>query len=854
MKLKKLISVLLAVILTLYATSFNTAVFASSLPSGVTASEAENAAKGTEKLLNNILKMNSIDLKDLIEPMIYSDATVSELLISLYSSISANADDLKAIGIDVSKENVVRCLEAYPDVQKALEKSDSFETADLSEVKWGVNNKKTFAKAVSATLSPFNDVLYMLLCSGEITIADIITVKGKNGYQNAIIPLLNALDCKVTLTQEQFTKKADKDKNSMLYNILINVLSVVDKLEKKPVDTLVTVLPKLAYFSESGQMNECFNSLLSPITEHSLIKLAVLLKIINLDSLNFDVEVLLNDALNELSKESGLTLPPIDFKELSTCGASDGATFNSNKGQAYCVIMAYLIDALKQNKDALPELIKNSGNGEMNIDTEMFSSILSSSSDDLLLLVISLFNENEIGKAENYKYPEVVFSTVTYTPNLTEKNYKRVLNGIDDLIDEFVAEYSDYKKLGTMLSVTLYKNSTASDFILGIYKMLEEQGFLELLSVLGIDASPKGVAKTLTESSYSDVRAALNRASSWEKVNLNGVSWGFYNGSRRGFENAFTASLRPLYPLLNVMLKGETLVVLDSIKISGGNGYNDSIIPVLEALGVEKHNIKTNEQYLKDNSRDAVLKNITSPVFDLLDELMNKPVDTALEILPNALYFIDSGNLEVCINNLLLPITSLIEKTGSEASLIDTSELTKSLDFQQILKSLEKELGIKLKDADIKKLYSFGELKTKESKRVVDGKKTTYSYIEADKEAILITVLRYLVDTLKLPENKGLLTDSLGGGSGDDTFSVYASQIFGQFEGMTTDEIIEWLYNLLFKERVIVPFEEDEKYIPTIIYQETPKDYTPLYVAGGVVLFGIIVGAVFYLNRKKLYY
>ena len=117
----------------------------------------------------------------------------------------------------------------------------------------------------------------------------------------------------------------------------------------------------------------------------------------------------------------------------------------------------------------------------------------------------------------------------------------------------------------------------------------------------------------------------------------------------------------------------------------------------------------------------------------------------------------------------------------------------------------------------------------------------------------MLTVLRYLVDTLKLPENKGAL-DGLMSGGGADSFALYASQIFEQFEKMTTDEIIEWLHNLLFKERAIAPLEEGETYNPTIIYEEPPKDYTVLYIIGGVALFGAVVGLVFYLNRKKLYY
>ena len=181
------------------------------------------------------------------------------------------------------------------------------------------------------------------------------------------------------------------------------------------------------------------------------------------------------------------------------------------------------------------------------------------------------------------------------------------------------------------------------------------------------------------------------------------------------------------------------------------------------------------------------------------------------------------------------------------------SAITSLMNTSDILKSLQDGVGLKLKSFDIKALYSYGETETKQSKQVLNGKNTSYTYIKADKEALLLTVLRYLVDTLKMPENKGALSGMMSGG-GADSFALYASQIFEQFEAMTTDQIIEWLHNLLFKERVIVPLEEGETYNPTIIYEEPPKDYTVLFIIGGVALFGAVVGLVFYLNRKKLYY
>lgn len=860
MKIKKILCFLLAVILTFFATSSNVVVFAAapSYPEGVTETEVNNALIGTENLLSYILKNYlKTDLKTLLEPMIYNDATVSELLVSVYAPMEETASDLKAIGIDVTINGVAKGLENYPEVQNALLNAGSFQNLDLTDVKWGVTDKSSFSRAISATLSPFNNLLFMLLCSGKYKIANFTTIEGGNGYENAIVPMLNALGCEVKLSQEDFKNQAKEDKTTMIYNILMSALSIVDKLEEKPVDTLVTVLPSFAYFCESGQMDACFNNLLAPVKENAYIRLAILLKIIDLESMKLDVEVMLNDALGTMTAESGLALPPIDFEALSQCGSSDGVNFTPNKPLAYTTIIVWLVDALKLNKSQLPELLKglNAGNTKNDLlSPDILNKLLETDTKNVVKTIILLFNDSKLADAKAYNFPTVTFSQITYTQNLGEKDFTKVLNGIDDLIDEFVQEYTDYKKLETLLKNTIYTNKTVGDLTLGIYSALEKEGILEMLSVMGVDATPKGVASLLTESEFLQVRNALLRASDWSKVNFNYVSFGFYDGRRTGFENALVAMLRPLMPLLEVVLKGETITFMNSIKITGGDGYNTAVIPILEALGCDSKNIKTYEQYKNDTRKDAVLRNITTPVLDLFDDLFEKPVKTALDILPNALYFIDSGNLEICITNLLLPITALLEKIEPIYKVeLDTGAISSSMNTNDIFKSLEKELGLKLKDFNLKALYSYGETETKTSKQVLNGKNTTYTYIKAEKEALLLTVLRYLVDTLKLPENKGALNGMMSGG-GADSFALYASQIFEQFEKMTTDEIIEWLHNLLFKERVIAPLEEGESYNPTIIYEEPPKDYTVFFIIGGVALFGAVVGLVFYLNRKKLYY
>ena len=122
MKFKKLICVILAVMLTLSATSLNIVGFAgASYPDGITEKQAENAVIGTEKLVSYILKdYVKTDLKTIIEPMIYNDKLVSDLLVSIYSSMEESASDLKSIGIDVTVKNVAKGLKNYPEVQNAL--------------------------------------------------------------------------------------------------------------------------------------------------------------------------------------------------------------------------------------------------------------------------------------------------------------------------------------------------------------------------------------------------------------------------------------------------------------------------------------------------------------------------------------------------------------------------------------------------------------------------------------------------------------------------------------------------------------------------------------------------------------
>ncbi len=851
--LKKAMSLILCMLVAFSSLgSVAAAGYTTDYPQGVTAEEALTAVRGTDKLLNNLLPaLTGGSLEDMVKPMLFSDESLSGFVVSLYLGLSETASELEMIGLDASVSAVANGLGDYPDVQKALLNASSWEEVNLDGVKWGVNDKNSFATAFAKALSPFDEIFYMLLCSGTYTISGFINIDGANGYENAVVPMLQALKCTDLISQEEFTNQANADRSNMLKNILLPILSLLENAFDAPMDTLTDVLPAFAYFVESGEMDACMDTLLSPIFSNPLVEIAVFLKILDLDSMKFDMDEMLTTGLSDMAGESGLQLAPIDLARLSQCGSHNGMEFQSDKGRALVEILRWLIDTLKLNKNSLPQIMKDMGGDTSDVSTDMLNGFLDNDTDALVGAIILLFAPAKLNAPEMMLYPAVAQTVVQFTPNLTEENYKKVLNEVDDLLDDFVKEGGSYRSIEALLSSGIYTSANINALMTGIYGNFEKEGLTDLLILLGIDATPKGVAEYIKDD-YPNAYNILIKADSWEKVSKN-VSWGFYNGSRKGFQNAFVAVLRPLKPLLKVVLAGEDIVIADAITLKGADGYNTGVIPILEALGCKDSSIKTYAQYVNDNSKDALLNNIAEPVFDLLDEIFDNPVKTLTRILPNAVYFLNSGSLEKCISNLLIPVTALTSKMSGVVDIdLDTSALTKDLDLNKLLGSMLEDSEMKIAEFDINSLQGIGTKTEKQSKSTFDGNYVKYSYIEADQTGVLLTLLRVLAKTLKMPGNENLLTGAMG--SGNDTFSTYSASIGEQFQQMTEDELIEWLYNLLFKERAQIEIVVDEDYNPTIIYKEPEKNYTPLYIVGGFALVSAVIGVILFCNRKRLYY
>ena len=78
---------------------------------------------------------------------------------------------------------------------------------------------------------------------------------------------------------------------------------------------------------------------------------------------------------------------------------------------------------------------------------------------------------------------------------------------------------------------------------------------------------------------------------------------------------------------------------------------------------------------------------------------------------------------------------------------------------------------------------------------------------------------------------------------------MYTGKVAEQLKTMSTDETIEWLYDLLFAETPKREKPVEDEVIPTVIYQKQ-KDYTTLRrVLLGAFALALVVGAVIFAAK-----
>ena len=845
-KLKKPLSAAVALIIIIMSV-MPLAFAAPSYPEGVTKQQVSDSIVKLDTAVDSLVRgTQGKSLKELILPEIYSDKTLSALTVSIYKMIEENAAGISAIGLDVSVQGVASALGAYPEVQAKLSAYSAWSEASLEDVSWGVKTKEEFSLAAARVLSPFNEMLYTLLCGGTYKINSVVGLEGALGYETAIIPTLRSIGCESITDSAVFYAQAKADRNSMLVNILGDVLTLLEGILDAPCDRLTDILPGIAYYFENGGFDQAVATLIEPL-RLQIFNISTFIKVEMILSFISDSEAFTADVdMNTLMGGMGLEMAELPVSELASCGTVSGSTVVADKADAFMVLLRWLIETVKLNKDGMGDMLGADAGEEM---TKIIDALFSKSTDELVTLFISMLSQTE-GKVLDYtwSFGDFTAAQVTYTPNLGRDKYQRVVDGIDDLINEFIAEGGKHKTVKEALAPELYSNALVTELVCGLYGMFEGEEMKALGEIMGLSLTPAGFANELG-AGFSSAKYTLSRSAKWSNIKY--INWGFKDGNKNGFRKALCAALSPLEDLLVMLLAEGKVTVLGAIDIYGSNGYNTAVIPLLEALGCSADKIETYEQFKKSASKGKAVESIVDAALSLVDRVLDRPVYTVTEILPNLLWFIENGGLETAINNLMYPFTELLGQLGM-SDMLDVSSLMGEMDMEKLMADMMggMELGMDLSSFDIKQFMTMGTLVTVESKRTVSGQNASISYIKADQPAIIVTLLRFIAEIMKTPGNEDMMMGFMGSGD-DDMFSTFSGGIGDELAALSTDETVEWLYKIFFRERATIEVKPESDYLPTIIY--TPEKSADEAVP---VLFGLLFIAaaevVIILKRKKI--
>lgn len=755
-------------------------------------SSLDDLVKNLFPLLKSFGVLDANGLNDIINDNLFTNALITSIATGVYGAIEKSVDlispaDLAEYLTDASygatytsAANTLKGCAKWSDV-----KSVNWGFTDGSS-----SAQQGFVNALAALCRPVNDIVAALLAGGDVNIGELLQsvldkleintttysgdvrikislnnnilnvetyntaatdaqtntikvnlndiiaqlkelgIKGGNGYESAIVPLLEALMCDNIKTPAQYLNDYKKAKDNLLINILNPIIGFVNKVADKPFDTLTAVLPNLAYFIDNNGLGQFLDNLLSPVTdivkvlEKNGVSVDTIISAIagkslpdliggligaNLSGLdlrignlaNCNIQDYLADIINAVLKSNNLNIKisKIDFAFLASLGdlntvyGAAGTTkqITANQGQVLVTLLRYIENVLINNASAINKLLggidaikKNATIG--GILDSVFATIATANRDDIVLAIFYFLlaqPTDTFFDYSNFKYKEYPFEY----PSTVDVDFLTVIGPmLDGLVGGLVPG-----GLSSLVTANVYKDNIISSLATGLYGAVEKvkvgnMSLTDLLAQTGIDFSTDNVASLLTDKTYGQSFEAaaktIKSAGSWANVKADKLSWGVTD--RDSFLHALCAALRPIYGVLDVLLNDGSLGLFNLIYLPGSDGYTSTIVPIMEAFGL--YNIKTQYQYRQDMSKeyDAILLDILNPLLDKVEDILNAPVQTLMSMLPNlSLFFANDGLLQV-IENLTTPIRALLDAVKPIANVNDIL-VAAGLNIQKLL-------------------------------------------------------------------------------------------------------------------------------------------------------------------------
>jgi len=681
------------------------------------------------------------------------------------------------------------------------------EIAEGEEIDFGVTDAESFIAALTDLLAPIKPLLDFILGGKDLTLIDsAITLHGYKGYDNAIIPLLEALGA----APAAYTEGADTlalTLNALLG--LINKLTTNDPAVEKDgaIYTIIDILPGILYYISSNALSQGVDKLLTPV--YAILDTIRPIYNVNLSELLAGIEIgeegnkkplgldiknitwsfifgLLNDLLGldlsalqqviyDVSKDIGVTYTSVST--LNSTWKKGAYSDNFSQADMLTVVLSFVLEwaTVPANAAKLDELLKTDGiiaslgavfeSVEITYGTPNWMYWFESEDAFNAYLESGAGLPNTLASLEYPSDNEWNLETAQYFA----ENLDKLVDIIIGMINEGKVDENG-EALPTTLSALLSDlvnglvNAETINELVGMITGLLGDIDENLINTAGylLDVDLAGLKAYECKTEINSISAFINELANVLDTYAGGlVNWLFFGDDYRFAKKSDKT---------------------DTIVINGGYGYEKGLAMIIEALGCEL-------------PAEANTKSVLGALATRVEAILANPVDEVLGLLPNLVYFLNANGAGVAVDNLLQPVYALLDKINGLGLLENPIVLA---DLLKITKEDGTEIAIDLANLSLANIVEIVEGATGLSLDAAEailvdfctGKITKGTYIykmEAAKEDVITILLVVALELISDDAFATKLDEMLG--------TDFIAKIKNIFQGgIVTYETPDWNY------------------------------------------------------------
>ncbi|MBQ6897753.1 MAG: hypothetical protein IJN70_02130, partial [Clostridia bacterium] len=823
-----------------------------------------NWNKDTAKYVNDVVDavvagiMGETTLGQMLDKAIadglYKDDILNSLLSMVVGLVVDYAEIIEGAGVLLGAESISKWFEYCPvaeDGTVTVTKDFGIDEAATIDEK-----RELFVEAFVDVLEPAYRLLAWLLFDQDFTFFNgttnevLITLTGGRGYEEAFVPLLEAVGAKMPGLEDKKYENGETairpaayyelrdevtgeftgyDMEAVVRDIFSAVTdwlymlcgNMANQGEYGVIGAMLDLLPNVIYNINAGTVKAVVQNLLLPV-EEILGHLETFGLTVDFSSLieirgkTLDIKNLDWYEVFKIVETLGLYWPDNIQDFLATYYVGEAVEFTSANGKT-AYYMTYNADdegdfLVYGREDMITTLISFVIDGVLDKRNEArLSGWLGAD----IYNVIYKYLTNEIVKVPmqdinwqltEYADTDVIVSPITLGAKINSEFYGELYTReMGEYIEKWLPSFVDsvIVLLGVQSSETGENYEGLSDILnelIGttLYTKENLQKILDLIQGLIPtleEALPEGLFDVIVEVLKKALGVDLTY---WNDYAVADVA----TGDRDAFVDELTRMLTPLYPVLRWLLTGENLIALfnvadgrDAVVIEGAEGYAQGIIPLLEAFDYQG-DILTPDEFAALTDAPSMLKAILNPVLDVVDTVLADPVNEIFNVLPGVLYFVNSNGLDTVIKNTANAVFTVLENIEPLVGEVDLYELIgfdmANINIEtlisELIKGLEEDTGFQLTDVAIDALteLTVGKVVGFISKNGEQAYTVEYA-TGADRVDMVTVVLRTVLTFVSVPENVVALEAMLEGSLDGEGYKFLCS-LLENFSQMAASE------------------------------------------------------------------